>query len=157
MRTKIARMATPIVAATVLGAGVAALPAAAADTAGAKPRLIRIYNSGSGRCLYDSGRPSGGTFAGSCRRGNRYWRGVADVGGGRIINNRTRRCLTAGSTSAWSARCNGSASQVWKGVGFGLIQNSGRGTCLQGTTAGAGIMMRSCDQGNKYQQWGQLG
>jgi hypothetical protein len=88
--------------------------------------------------------------------GNRYWQGQEDDFGERIVNDATRRCLTAGSTSAWSASCNGSTAQQWQVIGAGLFRNVQRATCLQGTTAGGGIFMASCNQGNRYQQWGQL-
>ncbi|MFY1675073.1 RICIN domain-containing protein [Plantactinospora sp. WMMB334] len=123
---------------------------------GPQAESLRIYNNGSGRCLYDSGNASGGTFTGSCTTGNRYWHGVADDFGGRLVNNATGRRLTAGTASVWSASCNGSTAQQWHGVGLGLVQNVATGTCMQGTTAGGGVFMASCNAGNRYQQWGRL-
>lgn len=150
----------------LLGSTVAsAAPASAAGTADrSETRSVealapdfRLYNGASGRCLINSGGSISGTFTGSCTTGvNRYWYGVEDVGGGRIINRGTGRCLTASTTSVWTAPCNGQPNQVWMGTGIGLVQSSSMGRCLQGATGGGGVWMAPCDQSNTYQHWGQL-
>ncbi|MEW9555032.1 ricin-type beta-trefoil lectin domain protein [Nonomuraea sp. NPDC050783] len=150
----------------LLGSAVAAAaPASAAGTAGrseardveARAADFRLYNSGSGRCLINSGGSVSGTFTGSCSTGvNRYWYGVEDIGGGRIVNRGTGRCLTAGTTSAWTAPCNGQPNQVWIHAGLGLVQNAGLGVCLVGATTGGGVFMASCNSSNVYHRWGQI-
>ncbi|MEO3889634.1 RICIN domain-containing protein [Nonomuraea sp. B5E05] len=151
----------------VFGAALAtAAPASAAKTAErsevgiveTQAASFRLYVRATGRCLINSGGSISGTFTGSCTTGgNRYWYGVADVGGGRIVNSGTGRCLTASSNgSVWTAPCNGSGSQVWMRTGLGLVQNSGLGKCLQGATAGGGVTLNPCNQSSTYQQWGQF-
>jgi hypothetical protein len=56
-----------------VASGASAAPAAAkaaersaAGIVGSQVAGARIFNNGSGRCLYDSGNASGGTFTGSC-------------------------------------------------------------------------------------------
>jgi hypothetical protein len=142
-----------------------AAPASAAETTaksavgvvGAQAASFRLYNNGSGRCLINSGGSISGTFTGRCDTGvNRFWRGEEAVGGGLIINTGTNRCLTASTTSAWTAPCNRQPNQVWIHAGPGLVQNAGLGVCLVGATAGGGIFMASCNAASKYHQWGEF-
>jgi hypothetical protein len=145
-------------AAVATVAGSLALTGTSAAVADADPRVAgtRINNLATGRCLYDSGNASGGTFTGSCLTGNRYWQGYADDFGNRIVNTSTGRCLTASTSSVWSASCNGATAQQWHVVGAGLFQNVHWGVCMQGTVAGGGVFMASCNQSSTYQQWHQL-
>ncbi|WP_141575463.1 RICIN domain-containing protein [Actinomadura sp. WMMA1423] len=159
MRTKILRRVAPIAAATGLALGAAPV-AAEADTGAAAEGIaadapFRLYNSGSGRCLIDTPDLSG-AWTGSCTSGRRYWRGVEDVWGGRVVNTTSGRCLTDKNGSALLMACTGAYNQMWYHLGYGLVQNVASGKCLQGATGGGGTWMSACNTSNTYQRWGTL-